>query len=98
MVTKLEKKSNLKTTRIHLEGEMKVSNEFFSPGAADEELNMLPIPYKSSRTIDGRKQEVTEVMCVWRAYIIGSSQEIRATAAKTNDYDLMLKMMKGNSI
>jgi hypothetical protein len=58
MVTKLKKSAKTKTTYISLkELDLMLSNEYFSPGAAEGEINMLPIPYSYEMDVGGGWQE-----------------------------------------
>ena len=107
--TKIKKKgkagsaAKLKTTTISFaKSGITLSNEFFSPGAAEYELNMLPIPYTYETKVgDITENKTTEVMCVWRAYIVDSVEDVEeddTAPVADDDYDLMVQMLNGNTI
>ena len=100
MVTKLKKKDRLKTTHLSAKAlGFELSNEYFSPGAAEGELSMLPLPYTYTKKVGDKNNLVTEVICVWRAYIVDSEQEIEEEHAKpTSEYDLFVNLMKGATL
>lgn len=108
--TKLKKKGKpgskgkIKTTNISFSSSgISLSNKYFNPGAGEgEDLNLLPIPYTYETDVAGEDNRITEVLCVWRAYIEGSEESVEDEdedgEEPTTDYDLMVKMMKGNVI
>ena len=56
---------------------------------------------RSARTkkVGDKNNLVTEVICVWRAYIVASEQEIEEAHAKpTSEYDLFVNLMKGATL
>jgi hypothetical protein len=99
-VTKLKKIKGTKTTTIFAKGfsgDAKLSNEYFSPNASEGELKMLPIPYKYKLKLGSGPEVVrSEVMCIWRAFIVGSEQDVQEEATETadSDMDMLLELMK----
>jgi hypothetical protein len=100
-ITKFARRDRLKTTIIDFSGslennrDIELTNEHFTEGLDESELSPIPCPYSYELDMGGYKQTVTEVMLIWRAYIVGSAVEIVDTKAKTkSDYDIMLEMMK----
>ena len=78
-----------------------LSNEHFNDGVDDaSQLKMIPCPYKSKQTVNGTDQEVTQVICIWRAYIVGTLSDVTAEKAKKpkTDYEMMLELMGGAKI
>jgi hypothetical protein len=107
MCTKLNKRTRTKTTNINLglnkdgEPQFELSNEVFNDGMDPGLLRMLPIPYTLEQNIDGKDQEVTRVFCLWRAYVVGTKEDIKEENKKkssTSDYNLMVQLMAGTKI
>lgn len=109
IVTKFKKKgkagsaSKQKTTQISFTScGVSLSTEHFNSGMGDGELKLLPIPYTYEEEVGDSKNKVTEVLVVWRAFIEGSFEEVEEEAATEqepdSDYDLMVELMKGNTI
>ncbi|CAB9527342.1 hypothetical protein SEMRO_1980_G309120.1 [Seminavis robusta] len=95
LVTKLKKKKRPKTTHISVKSlGITVSNEYFSPGVAKHVLKLIPLPYKVTRKgKNGASEEVTRVILVWRAYIVGTLGEVEADDAQTGVDDLLNEML-----
>jgi hypothetical protein len=101
IVTKLKRATKTKTTCISVkELDLSLSNEYFSPGAAEGMLQMLPIPYNCERIIGSSKDvKVTEVMCIWRAYIVGSEQDVEEDGGDAaSEYDMLLELMAKSKV
>ena len=102
LVTKQKRGKRIKTTTINFNSHnMILSNEHFNRGIIGEkELKMIPLPFTYDMTIGNERRKVTELVCVWRAYIEGSLQEVEEENNTTtdSDYELMLKMMNGATI
>lgn len=101
-MTKFARRDRFKTTYINFSGSLEsnraieLTNEYFTAGLDESELSPIPLPYSFELDVGGYKQTVTEVMVIWRAYIVGSAVDIVDTKAKTkSDYDIMVEMMKG---
>lgn len=103
LVTKLKKKERTKTTHICFkELGLELSTDYFNQGMPDGELMMIPLPYDYTRMVGKKQNVVNEVMCVWRAYIVGSETEVDEAQAATGtgnaQYDIMLKMMEDSTL
>ena len=102
LVTKQKRGKRIKTTTINFSSHnMILSNEYFNRGITGEkELKMIPLPFTYDMTIGNERRTVTELVCVERAYIEGSLQDVEEEANTTtdSDYELMLKMMNGATI
>ena len=103
MVTKLKRKTRTKTTTISVKHlDIELSNENFNVGAGNNELAMIPLPYTYEMELGkkGNKSKVTEVVCVWRAYVVNSEHDVDEDAppVEGGDYDIMLKMMEESTI
>ena len=100
MVTRLKKNNRTKTTFISVKDiGFELSNEHFSVGVAEGELQMLPIPYTYELKIGDDTKKVTEVICIWRAFIVGTEQDIEEESSNNkSDYEMLLGLMKKSKI
>ena len=100
MVTKMKKQQQLKTTVLSVKKlGWEILNEHFNKGACGESLNMIPIPYDYSKRVGSKNNHITEVICIWRAYIVGTEDEIEEeshqSSTNKSNFDMMLSMMAG---
>jgi len=98
---KINKEPKMKTTTISFANSgIKLSNEHFSEGFPEGELAMIPLPYACDKKVADKDCKYTEVVCIWRAYIVDSEEDIEPENAATKDTncDLMLKTMQGEQI
>ena len=99
MMTKFKKKERLKATHLSVAKlGIELSSDHFNAGVIEGELKMIPLPYTYTAKVGNKNNVVTEVMCIWRAYIEDSEQEIEEDVVSTSEYDFMVKMMTGNVI
>ena len=93
-------KPELKTTTISLkECKLVLANDHFAN--EEWELNMLPLPYSYEITFGGEMYRFMETMCVWRAYIQGTEEEVQEESQAAGGDDNMStleKLMKGTKI
>lgn len=103
MVTRVKKRKENNLKKIIVTFPDELSNEYFSPGAPEGQLSILPLPYiyehesHSKKTQKTTKFKSTEAMIVWRAFIVDSDRDIEEVAAASDD-DIMDQMadMLGN--
>ena len=102
LVTKLKKKERTLKTTVSVQAlGIKLSNEVFNDGAPDGHLSLLPLPYTFTRRIktlkDGTvvKGDLTEVLCVWRAYIDGTLEDVDEDNQTNNKADALLEELMG---
>lgn len=106
LVTAIKRKEGFTTKKIILDlgDEIELSNEYFSEGLAEGDLQMLPFPYEYTHKVQskatGKKTKFThkEVMCVWRAFIVGTDtplSESQKNPVGNDSMDLLCSMMDG---
>jgi hypothetical protein len=90
MITRLNKRSksgSLKKVTIKFPEE--ISNEYFNPGAPEDVLVAMPLPYVFEHEVSGKtsksKFKTTESMMLWRVFAVGSDTEIEEAAAASDD-------------
>lgn len=101
MVTKFKRTQRSKTTKNDFaKTGFDIGNEHFAGSDGEEALAAMPIPHTHDKTINKEKRTVTEVMVVWRAFIVGSLQDIEedAPSSSTSDFDMMVQLMNGAKI
>ena len=100
LVTKMVDKKRKKTTVIDFGSHgLKLTNAHFNAGSdGDNNLVVLPIPYTYTVKDDSNKEaEVTETICVWRAFIEDLEQALTSsnTTKKKTAKDRMMELKNG---
>jgi len=93
VVTRIKrtKATNLKKIVISFPDTDELSNEFFSPGAPDGVLTMVPLPYMFEHETTGKKSKrttkfkSTESTMMWRVYIADSARPFEDEASEDDD-------------
>lgn len=84
------KKKYLKKILISFPG-VQISNEYFSPGAPDGALTMLPLPYVFEHETTSKKSNTTakfkstEATILWRVFVVDSDRDIEEDAVEDDD-------------
>lgn len=102
MVTHVKKRKENTLKKIVVTFPDELSNEYFSPGAPDGQLTILPLPYMfeheshSKRTGRTTKFKSTEATVLWRAFIVDSDRDIEEVAGADDDIMDQMADMLGN--
>lgn len=105
LTTKLKKKKEkTKTTHISFKDlGLELSTKCFNEGQPDGQLMMIPLPHSCETTVGKKKNDASEVVCVWRAHIAGSEHEVEEeqttnTDNGNNQCERMLKLMEDSAL
>jgi hypothetical protein len=80
LITRLKRTKQKNLKKIIVKFPEEITNEYFSPGAPEGVLTMMPLPYKFSHSTTSKKTSKTtafnstEVVLLWRVYIDDSAR------------------------
>lgn len=91
LVTRVKKGRSKHLKKYTISFPEEISNEYFSPGAPENVLTMVPLPYlfshetTSKKTGKTTKFSSTEAVILWRVYIVDSERDIEEAEEEADD-------------